>query len=136
MCYYISITPKLTDFQVRFGSIFEQSESYQPVSSASAFSFQEIPIISKEDMDDIQDYRQGQIPFWVKDLALAKVIRQRTLNARAETIFEKPSFRHVIRSKQYLVLADGFFERWHEKRKAYPYYIRLGDHTPFSIAGI
>lgn len=136
MCYYISITPKLTDLQARFRAIFVQTESYQPVYSASAFTFPEIPVISNEDTDHIRYYRWGLIPFWVKDLTSAMAIRQKTLNARAETIFEKPSFRHAIRSKRCLIIADGFFEWRHEKRKTYPYYIRLTDHNPFSIAGI
>ena len=110
MCYYISITPKYSDIELRFGAIFSQLESFQPVSSASTFTFPEIPIVSNEDREHIQNYRWGLIPSWVKDIHTANIIRQRTLNARAETIFEKPSFRHAIRSKRCLILADGFFE--------------------------
>lgn len=136
MCYYISITPKLPDLELRFGAIFSQLELFQPVFSASAFTFPEIPIVSNEDREHIQNYRWGLIPSWVKDIHTANIIRQRTLNARAETIFEKPSFRHAIRSKRCLILADGFFEWRHESKKAYPYYIGLNDRSPFAIAGI
>jgi putative SOS response-associated peptidase YedK len=72
----------------------------------------------------------------VKDNNTASKIRQRTLNARAETIFTKPAFRHSIRLKRCLVIADGFFEWRHENNKKYPYYIRLTNHMPFAIAGI
>ncbi len=136
MCYYISITPKPVDLEVHFSVIFQQSESFQPVYSASAFTYPDIPVISIEDRDHIQFYRWGLIPSWVKDLASANTIRKRTLNARAETIFEKPSFRHSIRSKRCLILADGFFEWRHEGKKAYPYHINLKDGSTFAIAGI
>ena len=63
-------------------------------------------------------------------------IRQRTLNARAETIFEKPAFRYSIISKRCLVLADGFFEWRHENKKTFPYYIRFKNQSPFAFAGI
>jgi len=136
MCYYISITPRMTEIEQRFGAIFKQTESFQPVYSASAFTYPEIPVISNEDKEHIQNYRWGLIPSWVKDIRTANTIRQRTLNARAETIFDKPAFRHSIRSKRCLVIADGFFEWRHEDKKKYPYYIRLESHAPFAIAGI
>lgn len=136
MCYYISITPRMTDIEQRFSAIFKQTESFKPVYSASAFTYPEIPVVSNEDKEHIQNYRWGLVPFWVNDIRTANTIRQRTLNARAETILEKPSFRHSIRSKRCIVIADGFFEWRHEDKKKYPYYIRLTDHAPFAIAGI
>ncbi|MFC1977896.1 SOS response-associated peptidase [Chloroflexota bacterium] len=136
MCYNISITPKALDLQVRFGATFANLESFEPVYSVNAFSFPELPVISNEDKERIQYYRWGLIPSWVKNVASSHTIRQQTLNARAETIFEKPSFRHSIRSKRCLILADGFFEWKHEKRATYTYYIRLTDHSAFAIAGI
>jgi putative SOS response-associated peptidase YedK len=136
MCYYISITPSLADIERVFGARFTQPESYQPVYSASAFSYPFMPVISSENPQVIEFYQWGLIPFWVKDIEAAKKIRQRTLNARSETIFEKPSFRHSIMTKRCLVIADGFFEWRHENKKAYPYYIKLKNNKPFTIAGI
>lgn len=136
MCYNISITPKTPDLQVRFGATFANLEFFESVYSANAFSFPELPVISNEDKEHIQYYRWGLIPYWVKDVSSSHTIRQQTLNARAETISEKPSFRHSIRSKRCLILADGFFEWRHEKKVTYPYYIRLTDHSAFAIAGI
>ena len=72
----------------------------------------------------------------MKNNESALKIRQRTLNARAETIFHKPAFRHSMRSKRCLVIADGFFEWRHENKRKYPYYIKLTQHIPFAIAGI
>ena len=50
--------------------------------------------------------RWGLIPFWAKD----KTIGSRMINARAETVAEKPSFRTALRRRRCLVLADGFYE--------------------------
>ena len=78
----------------------------------------------------------GLIPFWVKDEHQANDIRKKTANARAETIYEKPVFRHAAEHKHCLVLADGFFE-WHEHNsRKYPYYVRMKNHEPFAMAGL
>ncbi|MCH7555450.1 MAG: SOS response-associated peptidase [Proteobacteria bacterium] len=77
--------------------------------------------------------RWGLVPHWAKDPARAA----RMINARAESLAEKPSFRDAYRRRRCLVAADGFYE-W---RKApdgtrQPYHIRLADGAPFAIAGL
>jgi len=136
MCYYVSLTQRKIDIEQRFGVIFSRPDFYQPFYSASAFTYPEMPVISNEHLDSIDFYFWGLIPSWIEDTETAESIRKRTLNARAETIFTKPSFRYSVLSKRCLVLADGFFEWRHETNKAYPYHIRLKNGKPFSIAGI
>jgi putative SOS response-associated peptidase YedK len=58
------------------------------------------------------------------------------MNARAESIFEKPSFRSAAEQRHCLVLTDGFFEWQEYEGKNYPYYIRLKNHEPFAMAGL
>jgi putative SOS response-associated peptidase YedK len=76
----------------------------------------------------------GLIPSWAKDTKLgAKLI-----NARAETVAEKPAFRSAFRQRRCLVLADGFYE-WQQqenKKQKQPYYIRFHDGCPFAFAGL
>ena len=76
----------------------------------------------------------GLIPSWAKDPKMgAKLI-----NARAETVAEKPAFRTAFRQRRCLVLADGFYE-WQtqeNKKQKQPYYIRLNDWQPFAFAGL
>ena len=77
--------------------------------------------------------RWGLVPHWAKDPAIGS----RMINARAESLAEKPSFRDAYRRRRCLVAADGFYE-W---RKApdggkQPYHIRLADDAPFAIAGL
>lgn len=136
MCFDISFALKSDRIEEQFGAKFEKPELFEPVYHVSAFSIPSVPVITNENVESIQLMKWGLIPFWVKDEEKAMEIRMKTFNARAETLFEKPSFRKPIKSNRCLVLADGFFE-WREvKGKNYPYYIRLADKNPFAIAGI
>jgi putative SOS response-associated peptidase YedK len=76
----------------------------------------------------------GLIPSWAKDSKLgAKLI-----NARAETVAEKPAFRSAFRQRRCLVLADGFYEwqQQEQKKQKQPFYFRLSDEQPFAFAGL
>ncbi|PSN14172.1 hypothetical protein C7293_12875 [filamentous cyanobacterium CCT1] len=76
----------------------------------------------------------GLIPSWAKDPAIGS----RMINARAETVAEKPSFRAAFKRRRCLVLADGFYE-WQRQGKGQPkqpHYIFLRDHQPFAFAGL
>ncbi len=76
--------------------------------------------------------RWGLVPSWAKDLAMgAKLI-----NARAETVAEKPSFRSALKQRRCLVLADGFYEWQRVNGKKQPYYFRVGEGEPFAFAGL
>ena len=74
----------------------------------------------------------GLIPSWADDPATGN----RMINARAETVAEKPAFRHAFKSKRCLVLADGFFEWRREGKHKRPYFIRMRDDRPFAFAGL
>jgi putative SOS response-associated peptidase YedK len=115
---------------------FVQSELYQPVYSASAFTFPLMPVTTNENPTQVILLNWGLIPYWTKYNETAQRIKQLALNARSETIFEKPIFRQSILSKRCLVVVDGFFEWKHLNNKSYPYYITLADHRPFALAGI
>lgn len=81
----------------------------------SAFSHAEYPIVTA--YPAFRPMRWGLIPFWTDTLEDALSIRNRTINARAETIFKKPSFREAIKKKRCLVPASGFFDWRHEEVK-------------------
>jgi putative SOS response-associated peptidase YedK len=136
MCYFSSISVGFKIIEDRFGVKFIQTESFVPLYSVSAFTFPALPVISCENPDQIVFMKWGLIPFWIKDQAAASAIREKTLNAREDTIFEKPAFRQAIKSKRCLIVADGFFEWRHLGSKTFPYYIRLKTHEPFAFAGI
>jgi len=92
---------------------------------------QNLAVISTEDPAVLSFYRWGLIPFWAKDPSIGNKL----INARAETIIEKPSFKQAFRLRRCLVLSDGFFE-WKKAKEKTPYRISLQDCTPFSMAGI
>ena len=74
----------------------------------------------------------GLIPSWAKD----PKIGNRMINARGETVAEKPSFRAALKRRRCLVLADGFYE-WRKEGKAkQPYYIHMKDEEPIAFAGL
>jgi putative SOS response-associated peptidase YedK len=79
--------------------------------------------------------RWGLIPSWAKDPSIGS----RLINARAETLVEKPSFRTAFQRRRCLILADGFYE-WqrHEGKSSpsTPYYFHLENNRPFAFAGL
>ena len=81
---------------------------------------------------ELVSLRWGLVPFWAKDPAIGN----RMINARAETVAEKPSFRAAFRKRRCLILADGFFE-WHtEAGQKIPWFISLASGEPFAFAGL
>lgn len=140
MCFYNSMSAKATKLAARYGrnlsvveiaeKILKEQEQYR----VNAFSFPEYPIVTSN--QELQSFRWGLIPYWVKDEKQADEIKRMTLNARTDTIFSKPSFREPIRSKRCLVPSTGYFEWRHEDGKKIPYYIYVKDEPIFSMAGI
>ncbi len=78
--------------------------------------------------------RWGLIPSWARDTAIGN----RMINARAETIAEKPSFRSAFRSRRCLVVTDGFYEwkRLAGSRAKQPCWIHRTDGAAFAFAGL
>lgn len=76
--------------------------------------------------------RWGLVPFWAKDPAIGN----RMINARAETVAEKPAYRAAYRHRRCLVLADGFYE-WHRAGDTkVPWFISLASDEPFALAAL
>ena len=76
--------------------------------------------------------RWGLIPSWAKDAAIGN----RMINARAESLAEKPAFRAALRRRRCLLVADGFYEWQETGRQKQPYFIRFRDDRPFAFAGL
>ncbi len=77
-------------------------------------------------------FRWGLIPFWAKDRKIAA----RNINARAETVADKPAFRDSFATRRCLIPADGFYE-WQKKPKGkLPHYIYPPEGTPLALAGL
>jgi putative SOS response-associated peptidase YedK len=76
--------------------------------------------------------RWGLVPSWADDLKIGS----RMINARAETVAEKPAFRSAFKRRRCLVLADGFYEWKKLGRAKQPYLIGMEDGRPFAFAGL
>ncbi len=76
--------------------------------------------------------RWGLVPSWAKEIPKGRPM----INARADTVAEKPTFRAAFKRRRCLILADGFYE-WHQDGETKePYYIRMRDERPFAFAGL
>jgi putative SOS response-associated peptidase YedK len=93
---------------------------------------QQAPVILSESPDQLSVCRWGLVPHWAKD----EKIGYRMINARSETLDQKPAFRMPFRSHRCLVLADSFYQ-WKESPDGKtPYRIMRKDEMPFAFAGI
>ncbi|UCE51313.1 MAG: SOS response-associated peptidase [Desulfobacterales bacterium] len=94
---------------------------------------QEILAIFKHEGENWLDkFHWGLVPFWAKDTSIGN----RMINARAETVAEKPSFRNAFKKRRCMILADGFYEWKGEKGRKQPMFITLPDRKPFAFAGL
>jgi len=133
MCYHTKQTKSAQELQHRFNAKFDNIEEYRP-SVYNGFQHPKTPIITNQKTDTIQLYNWGLIPFWAKDDG----IKKNTLNARMETIHEKPSFRNVVKNRC-LILADGFYEwQWLDEKgkKKQKYELTLLENQAFAFAGL
>ncbi len=88
--------------------------------------------LDSEESREVALLRWGLVPFWAKDPSIGN----RMINARAETVVEKPSFRAAYRKRRCLILADGFYEWRKEADGKTPYFISLASGEPFAFAGL
>lgn len=96
---------------------------------------QNIPVVRDPKTRDVDMFRWGLIPFWAKD----ESVGHKLINARSETLTEKPSFRNAFSKRRCLILADGFYEWQTSAQKGeqkVPYRFILKDEKPFTFAGL
>lgn len=138
MCFHNSMSKKAKELAARYGrqlNVVEIADKIiQEQYHVSAFNNPEYPIITAD--PELQVYNWGLIPFWVKNDNDAAQIRTKTYNARAESIFQKPSFRPYIRTQRCIVPSTGWFDWRHEAGKKIPYFIYVKNEPIFSMAGI
>jgi len=94
---------------------------------------QDIPILREEEENRrLALLRWGLIPFWAKD----KSIGNRMINARAESLSEKPAFRKAFKTQRCIIPASGFYEWQKTEKGKKPYYLFRSDRNPISLAGL
>lgn len=133
MCFHTKLSADKQTIEERFNAKFEAMD-YKSQLRINGFSFPKTPIITSVDPTSIQYYSWGLLPSWTRDLNF----RTNTLNARLESLTEKPSFKSYLNNRC-LILADGFFEwQWLDSKgkNKQQYEITLEDNKPFAFAGI
>jgi putative SOS response-associated peptidase YedK len=89
-------------------------------------------IVRNEGRNELKQMHWGLVPSWAQD----RSIGQRMINARAETLLQKPSFKNLVASRRCLVPADGFYEWRREGNRKVPMWIHLKSREPFAFAGL
>lgn len=130
MCGRFSISTPREFLEDYYQSYFREPDKYKPIYNAPP-TF-DLPVITEDQPNQIEMFRWGLIPSWAKDEAIGNKL----INARAETILEKPSFRTSFMKRRCLVLADGFYEWQRSEKHKTPYRIQRKDGKPFAFAGI
>ncbi|MFC4552527.1 MULTISPECIES: SOS response-associated peptidase [Halorussus] len=92
----------------------------------------DLATVRNDVVDEIDQFEWGLIPSWVDDPDDSP----RPINARAETVVEKPMFREAFEQRRCLVLADGFYEWKGRRGSKQPYRITRRDDQPFAFAGL
>jgi len=95
---------------------------------------QPVPVVPNNGQNRVEFFTWGLIPSWAKD----PKIGNRMINARSETLHEKPSFRAAYKRRRCLVLTDGFYE-WQKvpgQKAKVPAHIRMNSDEPFAFAGL
>jgi putative SOS response-associated peptidase YedK len=116
--------------------LFELNPTAFPYYHASGYSHPPLLVFTNAEPMRPQMFSWGLIPYWTKTAADAEKIRNQTLNAKGETIFEKPSFRTPARSRRCLVYLDAFYEHHHAGKLTYPFRISMRDGSPLAVAGL
>lgn len=94
---------------------------------------QEVPVVRAADGGrELTTMHWGLVPFWAKDRSVAA----KMINARAETVAERPAYRQAFRSRRCLIPADGFYEWRTEGKAKQPWRLRFADGAPFAFAGL
>lgn len=135
MCGRYTLTPSMDELLQEMGLLEDLQEALPRYNVAPT---QKVPVLRLEDPTDPQSpyradlLRWGLIPSWAKDPSIGN----RMINARAETITEKPSFRDAFAVRRCVVLADGWYEWLKTPSGKQPVRIQLASGEPFGFAGI
>ncbi|MGF7139170.1 SOS response-associated peptidase [Roseimarinus sediminis] len=118
----------------RFNAAINDLLKFKPSEHINGFAFPETAVISDQQANVIDHFQWGLIPHWARD----ESVRKFTLNARIETLKEKPSFRDAV-NQRCMILADGFYEwKWldNKGKRKQRYLITVPGDELFAFAGI
>ena len=135
MCYRVEIKANIKEIAKRYNAIADDStdEFYQ--GEVNGFAHKTHPLIIDKNPEIIaQDYHWGLVPFWSADDS----IKKNTLNARIETLDEKPSFKDITHNRCLVIVTSYFEWRWNDEKgkSKEKFAIYSAEDAIFSLAGI
>jgi putative SOS response-associated peptidase YedK len=138
MCFFVAQFAKVSQMRTRYwNSVLKDTDSFTESYMANGFSHPNLLILSQPaSAPTLHMASWGLIPAWAKDKQEAQQISNLTLNSRAETIFEKPSFEQAAKHSRCIIPVNGFYEWQHVGSKKQPYYISIKNDTLFSLGGL
>jgi len=128
MCGRFTLTVDIDTVARAFGV----APSVQSTPRYNVAPTQNVVAILHDETKHLDFLRWGLIPSWAKE----ESIGAKMINARAETLAEKPSFKRLLQGRRCLIVADGFYEWRQEAGGKTPMYFTLPDHEPFAFAGL
>jgi len=134
MCFHYAYISDKIETAKRYG--ITNPPEFEAIPHANAFGRPKMPIITNEQPEILNFYNWGLIPSWIKSINDANSISKKTVNARSETIFEKPSYRDAIKRRRCLIPSTGFYEWRHEGKEKIKHLVQTKDQKIFSFAGI
>jgi len=91
-----------------------------------------MPVVPNDGQRMLDAFRWGLIPGWAKDASIGNKL----INARCETVAEKPSFRSALKRRRCLVLVDGYYEWKQSTKPKTPFFFHRKDRKPLALAGL
>ena len=133
MCGRYSLTRRGEEILERFSiqEILMEREHLKPRYNIAPSQMVTV-VINKEGHRVLAEFKWGLIPFWAKEAKATKAL----INARCETVAEKPFFKKSLNKRRCLIPADGFYEWKRENKEKIPMYIQVKDQDIFSFAGL
>ncbi len=135
MCYRTEGDIEATKIAKYWEKRLAEGYKGQPAKEFNGFAYPELPVSTCEEPDLIQPMRWGLIPAWVKGETQAQEMQSHTLNAVGETIFDKPSFRSILR-KRCLIYVTGFYEWQLAGKSKIKYLLKVRDMPSFALGGL
>ena len=132
MCGRFTLTADPADLQEAFEWVDFGNADFKPRYNIAPS--QPLAVVPNDGQNKLDFFTWGLVPFWAKDPSIGN----RMINARSETLAEKPSFKNAFKRRRCLILADGFYE-WQKvpgQKVKIPTYIRMKNGKPFAFAGL
>ena len=130
MCGRFTLTVDPGQLQQQFGLV--EAPPAELVPRYNIAPSQAVAVVTNSEDRKLEIFQWGLIPSWAKD----PKIGNKLINARAETLAEKPSFRTALKRRRCLVVADGFYEWQKTGSRKVPMYVQMDDGRPFGFAGL